>query len=97
MFSKTFKSDPSQKKFIDAANKIYPQFEDKNCFEGIDTELIDKIYEGCKKIKEDGRKVPHYCIYFDDMVSEKLLAGKTNFVATFCLMRHFGVSAIILL
>jgi hypothetical protein len=76
---------------------MYPQFEDKNCIENIDVGLIDKIYQGCKKIKEDGRSPPHYCIYFDDMISEKILSGNTPFVATFSLMRHFNISCYILL
>jgi hypothetical protein len=97
VFSKTFKSDPSQRKFIEVAKKKFPQFEDQNCLENVDPALIEKLYQGCKKIKEDGKKVPHYCIYFDDMVSEKILSGNTPFVATFCLMRHYGISAIILL
>jgi hypothetical protein len=56
VFSKTYKSDDSQRRFIEYAKKEYPQFEDKNCYAEIDTEVIDKLYKGCKKIKESGGK-----------------------------------------
>ena len=56
--------------------------------------LIQRLYDGQKKIKENGGKMHHYLLVLDDMISEQILSGKGSFVSLYSLMRHYNISCI---
>jgi hypothetical protein len=66
IMSKTYKSDSSIKELLDYCESKYENFKEKNCFEEINTNLINAIYQGNKRLKEAGKKVPHWLIWLDD-------------------------------
>ena len=46
LVSKTFKTDPSQSEFIDYCSKKYNRFVEENCFEDVDLQLLNALFEG---------------------------------------------------
>lgn len=50
--SQTFKSDPSMQDLIKFCKEKYSNFIEYNCFEEINTDLINKVFLANKKIKE---------------------------------------------
>ena len=76
--------------------KAVPKFEQENCFESPDFELVKKVYEANKKIKEEHKKNPqHYLFVLDDQMSESILSNShKDMVALFSLSRHYGISFI---
>jgi 2-hydroxy-3-keto-5-methylthiopentenyl-1-phosphate phosphatase len=45
IISATWKSDPSQQELITYCQEKYKKFKEYNCFEEIDLELLDRIFE----------------------------------------------------
>ena len=103
IFSKTYKSDPSQVnlvKFLQSKiKKKNYQYAEQNCYEYVDTEVIQTLYNTQKLIKEATQKPPHnYIILLDDMISESILTNKRSpLIPIFSLMRHYSISICILL
>ena len=52
LVSKTWKSDPSQEEFVKYCTSKYKGWKTSNAFEDVDTEILGKIFEGQKQIKE---------------------------------------------
>lgn len=65
--SQTYKSDPSIKELLDYCKSHYELFEEHNCFEKINTELINKVFINNKSIKEKKpTKMKPWCFFLDD-------------------------------
>ena len=93
IFSKTWRSDPSQLLLIDKCQKRHKKFFEQNCHEDIDIPLLTKLFDVQKQIKEGGGEMANWLIIFDDQISDSSLKDK-RLVDLYCLGRHFGISSI---
>lgn len=67
IISATWKSDPSQQELISYCDEKYKKFREMNCFETIDLELLDRLFEIQKAIKENApEKLKNWLVIFDD-------------------------------
>lgn len=93
--SKTWRSDPSQEEFISYCQKKYDKFKDMNCFEELDLDLIAKLFDTQKFIKDtQPSKMKNWLVIFDDQISSNLIKKSTDptLKNIFCVGRHYGIS-----
>lgn len=96
LYSKTYRTDPSMYELIMYCKSKYPGFEENNCHEKIDMDFMTQLFEGQKKLKEQGRSIKHWLLVFDDQISENILTDKKGgLVEYIALMRHYGLSIVI--
>lgn len=50
--------------------KHFPKFKELNCKDFVDMDLIYKIFNENKHLKENAKRYHHYCFVFDDQASE---------------------------
>lgn len=93
IFSKTYKSDPSQLQLINECEKKVPNFMQSNCFEFIDPVMLDNIFQMNKMLKERNKNYKQYLIMIDDQISEATLTDK-SMVSFMALSRHYDISTI---
>lgn len=56
IFSSTIRSDPPQLEFVRDMKQMYNDYKNDNTFEAVDMDLIHKIYNTNKQLKENGKR-----------------------------------------